>query len=84
MHAAIAQDGPETALCKSPFSADAAVLEVSTALRFESAALLATPACVLITSKRPGTSTTLNNESINAIHFALGQSGLLLPITLAS
>jgi hypothetical protein len=37
-HAVIAQDGPETALCKSPFTADAAVLGRSTALRFESAA----------------------------------------------
>jgi hypothetical protein len=29
IHAVIAQDGPETALCKSPFTADAAVLEVA-------------------------------------------------------
>jgi hypothetical protein len=62
----IAQDGPETALCKSPFSADAAVLEVAALLCVLNAALLATPACMLITSGQtaPEPSTTLNNESI--------------------
>jgi hypothetical protein len=31
-HAVIAQDGPETALCQSPITADAAVLEVAALL----------------------------------------------------